>query len=242
MKKVLGAMSKFIFAGFGIAVLGLLMSLTYGALQLLFPQSFTNQMWGLVMFDIAAICWALAYVFQSKSTGQYAVAGLGFVVAFLGTLGMVAVETIYSGQQFVKVDPAIGQWMVYGFIIVTAIHAGLVYAHHATAPNIHEQIEVGIARGEIVTEAITQATKVLDAEKQSLAHSIRNDIISQAKRDLGLIEADPRMPLIPAQPEQYDLPSKSTTLQPIPHTIEKPHADQGGGSKPTSAKSPFQPE
>ena len=66
------------------------MSLTYGALQKLFPGDFTNQMWGLVMFDIAAMCWAIAFVFQSKSTGQYAVSGLGFIVGFLGTLLMVA--------------------------------------------------------------------------------------------------------------------------------------------------------
>ncbi len=187
MKKVLGAMSKFIFGGFGIAVLALLMSLTYGALQRLFPGNFANQMWGLVMFDIAAMCWALAFVFQSKSTGQYAAAGIGFIVAFIGTLGMVAAEVILSGQNLMQADTAqIGQWMVYGFIIVTAIHAGLVYAHHATAPEIHEQINVGVARGEIVTEAISQATKELDTEKAQLAQTIRHDIVSQVKRDLGL--------------------------------------------------------
>jgi hypothetical protein len=198
MKKVLGSMSKFIFGGFGIAVLALLMTLTYGALQKLFPNSFSNQMWGLVMFDIAAMCWAICFVFLCKSTVQYAVAGLGFVVAFVGTLGMVAAEVMLSGQTLTQTNTSeIGQWMVYGFIVVTAIHAGLVYAHHAGAPDIAEQINVGVARGEIVTEAITQATKVLDEEKQSLALTIRNDIISQAKRDLGLIEADPRMPFLP---------------------------------------------
>jgi hypothetical protein len=205
MKKVLGKMSAFIFAGFCVAVLALLMSLTYGALQKLFPGNFANQMWGLVMFDIAAMCWAVAFVFQSKSTIQYAATGLGFVVAFIGTLGMVAAEVMLSGQNLAEVDTSqIGQWMVYGFIIVTAIHAALVYAHHAGAPDISEQINVGVARGEIVTEAINQATHVLDAEKQQLAVTIRNDIISKTKRDLGLIEADPRMPFIPAQPRQYE--------------------------------------
>jgi len=203
MKKVLQSMSKFIFAGFGIAVLALLMSLTYGALQRLFPDNFSNQMWGLVMFDIAAMCWAIAFVFQSKSTGQYAAAGIGFIVAFVGTLGMVAAEVMLSGTTLAPEQIAqIGKWMTYGFIVVTAIHAALIYAHHATAPEIHEQINVGVARGEIVTEAITQATKVLDEQKQDLAYSIRNDIISKAKRDLGLIEADPRMPLIPKRYEQ----------------------------------------
>ena len=204
MKKVLGAMSKYIFAAFGIAVLALLMSLTYGALQRLFPDSFSNQMWGLVMFDIAAMCWAIAFVFQSRSTGQYAAAGIGFIVAFLGTLGMVAAEVMLSGQNLAQFDTAqIGTWMVFGFIIVTAIHAALVYAHHATAPDIHEQINVGVARGEIVTEAIRQATGELETEKAMLAETIHKTIVEQVKRDLNIpILADPRMPIIPRQYEQ----------------------------------------
>ena len=221
MKKVLGSMSKFIFAGFGIAVLALLMSLTYSALQRLFPGNFTNQMWGLVMFDIAAMCWALAYVFQSKSTGQYAVSGLGFVAGFIGTLGMVAAEVMLSGQTLTPEQAAqIAKWMTYGFIIVTAIHAALVYSHHALAPDIREEIEVGIARGEIVTTAINDATKVLDEQKQSLSYSIRNDIISKAKRDLGLIEADPQMPIIPRQYEQA-----------IPSPVETKTEEQPSGEK-----------
>src|SRR5690242_10869111 len=104
MKKVLGSMSKFIFGAFGLAVLILLASLTYGALQKLFPGNFLNQMWGLVMFDVAAVCWALAFVYESRSTGQYATAGLGFIVAFVGTLLMVAYEVVSSGQNIANID------------------------------------------------------------------------------------------------------------------------------------------
>ena len=188
MKKVLASASGIIFAVFGIAVLALLMSLTYGALQKLFPNSFSNQIWGLIMFDIAAMCWAIAFVFKSQTTIQYATAGLGFITAFLGTLGMVAAEVMLSGQSLAQTDTQqIGQWMIYGFIGVTAMHAALLYLHHAGAPDIHEKINVGIARGEITTEAINQATRALDTEKAILAQSIRNDIISQVKRDLGLM-------------------------------------------------------
>lgn len=186
MKKVLGFMAGLVFAGFGLGVLGLLMTLTYGALQKLFPNSFTNQMWGLVVFDIASMAWALGFVFKSKSIQQYGAAGTGFVLGFAGTSGMVAVEVMYGGQQFVKVDPIIGQWMVYGFVVVTVLHALLIYVHHAGAPEIKEQIEVGIARGEVVTQAINDATKQLDQEKALLSRSITQDIVSQVKRDLGL--------------------------------------------------------
>ena len=181
-------MKKVLQTAFGIAVLALLMSLTYSALARIFPDSLVNRMWGLVMFDIAAMCWALSFVFGSESTGQYATAAIGFVVGFIGTLGMVAAEVMLSSGQIEAGD--IGKWMTYGFIIVTALHAGLLYAHHATAPDIHEKINVGIARGEIVTEAIRQATASLDEQKASLAVTIHNDIVSQVKRDLGLMPVD----------------------------------------------------
>jgi lysozyme family protein len=191
MRKVLGFMSKLVSGLFSIAVLALLMTLTYQALQRIFPNSFSNQIWGLVMFDIAAMCWALIFVFQSRSVGQYAAAGIGFLVAFLGTLLMVASEVILSGQNLAQIDTGeIGRWMIYGFIIVTALHAMLVYIHHGTAPEIAEQINVGIARGEVVTQAIENATRTIEAEKQELSQAIYNDIVSQVKRDLGMAPVD----------------------------------------------------
>lgn len=223
MKKVLQRVAGILFAAFGIAILGLLMSLTFGALGKLFPDNFINQIWGLVLFDIAAMIWALAFVFKSESTMQYAVAGIGFVAAFVGTLGMVAVEVLLSGQEYVEVQPWVGQWMVYGFILVTAIHAALLYFHHYAAPDIHEKINVGIARGEIVTEAINQATKRLDAEKSALASIIHADIVAQVKRDLGLIPADPNMPIIPDQRYQS---TTTLAIQDKPEAASAPFPEQ----------------
>jgi hypothetical protein len=180
MKKVLGSISGFVFAAFGLAVLALLMSLTYGALQKLFPGNFANQMWGIVLFDIATMVWAVTFVFQSKSTA----------------------EVMLSGQNLAQVDTSqIGQWMVYGFIVVTAIHVFLLYAHHASAPEIAEQISVGVARGEVVSKAIKDATNTIEAEKHELSRAIYYDIVSQVKRDLGVIEVNPSMPFIPITQE-----------------------------------------
>lgn len=186
MKKVIGKAAGYLFGAFGIAILGLLIQLTFGALGKIFPDSFTNQLWGLVLFDIAAMIWALAFVFKSESTGQYAIAAIGFIAAFGGSVGMVAVEVLLSGQEYVEVQSWVGQLLVYGFVIFTALHSALLYAYHASAPDIHEKINVGVARGEIVTAAITQATKTLDVEKDALARSIHDDIVAQVKRDLGL--------------------------------------------------------
>jgi hypothetical protein len=190
MKKVLASITKYIFGAFGIAILGLLMSLTFQALGRIFPSHFENQIWGLVLFDIAAICWALTFVFGSETVAQYALSGIGFAVGFLGTLLMVASE-VMLGQNLTPVQSEqIGQWMVYGFIGATALHAILLYAHHAAGAEIKQKIDVGIAKGEVTSEAIKQATAMLDVEKAQLARTISDDIISQAKRDLGLYPID----------------------------------------------------
>lgn len=219
MKKVLGAMAGIIFSVFCIAILGLLMSFTMGALRKLFPDSFINQMWGLVLFDIAAMVWGLAFVFKSESTGQYATAGIGFITGFVGTLLMVAFEVITSGQTFVGGADSLGRWAVYGFIIVTAIHAALVYFHHAAAPEIHQKINVGIARGEITTEAIRQATSELEAEKRQLAEAIHSDIVDSVKRDLGIssIAVDPKVGFV-----QVEQPAKKYQFIGAPNPIEQP--------------------
>jgi apolipoprotein N-acyltransferase len=214
MKKVLAQATKYIFGVFGIAILGLLMSLTYQALQRIFPTSFINTIWGLVLFDIAAICWALAFVFGSETVTQYAVSAIGFLVGFLGTLGMVAAEVILGQSMFVANAEQISQWLVYGFIGATALHAALLYGHHAGAQEIKQRIDVGIARGEITTEAIKQATATLDAERGRLAETITREIVDQVKRDLNIpILADPRMPFLPADPKQYEQAIPHPTIQ-----------------------------
>lgn len=186
MLKVLGKAAKYIFGLFGVAVIGLLASLTYQALMRIFPNQFANQIWGMVLFDVAAICWILAFIFQSETVAQYAIAGIGFAVGFLGTLAMVAAE-VTLGQDLTPKDTAqIGQWLVYGFILATIIQASLLYAHHFTASRVIEKIEIGIARGQIVDEALRQATGQLDNAKTKLAHSIRQEIVERVMRDLNI--------------------------------------------------------
>lgn len=185
MKKVFGKASQYVLALFSIAVFGLLMSLTYQALQRVFP-SFINQMWGMINFDIAVLCWAAIFIFACATTQQYAAAGIGFLVSFIGTLGMVAAEVIL-GQNLIEANKQqVGQWLVYGFIGMTAVHATLLWLHHFGAPEIKERMDVGIARGEITTEAIKQATNALDEAKSQLANSIQQKIYDDVLRELDI--------------------------------------------------------
>jgi hypothetical protein len=203
MKKVIGGIAGLFFAVFCIGVIGLMVSLTYSALGRIFPNDFENQMWGLVIFDIATLAWAFAFVYKSHSVGQYVASGAGFLVGQIGTLGMIAAEVTLSGQNLTggSVDLGqIGQWMVYGFIACTALHVILVYAHHAAGPELAQQISTGISRGQIRDRAIHDAEKQLEVETAALARDITADIVASVRRDLQLpIPADPRMPFLPAE-------------------------------------------
>lgn len=208
MKKVLGAIAKVFFLIFSVAILGMMMSYTWGALGILFPNSFVNRLWGMVLFDIAAMAWALAFVFESRSVAQYAFAGIGFLAGFLGTILMVIAEVVLSGQSFVETN-TMGMYMVYGFIVVTVLHAALVYAHHAASPTIHQQIEFGIAEGEVNTEAMRQATQSMDENKRQLAHSLTSKMLQDSYRNLNLpIVVDPNVGFVPADPSQIATPAE----------------------------------
>ncbi len=221
MKKVIGGIAGLFFGVFCIGVIGLMISLTYSALGRIFPNDFENQMWGLVIFDIATLAWAFAFVYKSHSVGQYVASGSGFLVGLIGTLGMIAAEVILSGQNLTggNVDVVqIGQWMLYGFIGCTALHVILVYAHHAAGPELAQQIGTGISRGQIRDRALHDAEKQLEIETAALAQDITADIVASVRRDLQLpIPADPRMPFLPAQ-EYYQPPAAA---QPVSVPVEK---------------------
>ena len=225
MKKVFGAIAKIAFTLFTLGVFGMLMSYTFSALGRLFPGDPINQLWGMMLFDIAAIVWGLAFVFESRSLAQYALAAVGFLTAFVGTIGMVAAEVLLSGGQFADTASEIAKWMTYGFILVTVLHVALLYAHHAAAPEVDEQIRVGVARGEIVSHAITEAEKGLDAQKAQLAASITADIVARVQRDLSLLATRPHVLDLPALPVDDTLHADSIGW-PAPAKIGEREAGQ----------------
>lgn len=188
MNKVMSKVAKIIFLVFGVAVMGLLMSLTYEALGRIFPKSLVNQIWGMVLFDIAAICWALAFAYASGTTTQYAVSAVGFMIAFMGTLVMVAAEVILSGQSFIATNSKIGQWLIYGFIVTTTAHTTLLYTFHFTSFNLMQQIEIGIAQGEVMTASIKAAVNQLSSNQDNLAAPMRDEIVRSVQRNTSSSE------------------------------------------------------
>lgn len=242
MKKVLATGTKYIFGAFAFAILGLLMSLTYQALGRIFPDSPVNQIWGLVLFDIAAIVWALAFVFACQTTGQYAAALIGFLTGFAGTLIMVGAE-VMLGQTLTPANSAeIGRWLIYGFIGATALHATLLYLHHYNGQEIRQKVDVGIARGEVTTEAIRQAQGIIEQEKHSLARTIADGIVSDVKRELGLYPVE-GTPFEPKQLTVHAPTPSQDQAELVPDEIKRMYAPGttfiDGTTTPTDLNDPF---
>jgi apolipoprotein N-acyltransferase len=227
MNKVWKRAAAYIFGAFGMAVFGLVISLTYSALTIIFPNDLVNHILGLVLFDVSAVAWGLAFVYLSETVAQYAIAALGFLTGFGGTLVMIAVAVLTSGG---LVSADISRWTSYGFIAVAVIHLALLYAHQANKPSIYEQIMVGGARSEIVVRAVQQAAKELEQQQEQLARMIYGEIVDRVKRELGLDGASAPVPTrlaIPPAPMRIASSVPVPPISSVPSPIA-PRADDSG--------------
>jgi hypothetical protein len=227
MNKVIKRAIAYLFGAFSLAVFGLVISLTYSALTQIFPNDLVNRIWGLVLFDIAAFAWGTAFVYLSETVAQYAIAALGFITGFGGTLIMVGAAVFMASGWGSAAD--ISRWVVYGFIVVAAVHLALLYAHQAARPAVHEQIEVGIARGGIVSTAIRQAVTELEQQQEQLARMIYGEIVNRVKRELGLDGASaPRTHLAipPTPPPRIISSAPPAPLMPSAPRPPAPRADE----------------
>jgi len=183
MKEVLRSASKFVFGVFAIAIIAVMMTFTYGGLHRIFGDNIAYVLFGLVLFDIATLCWGIAFIFQSRSVTQYAVAAIGFAVGLVGTLAMIGAEVMLTGMtpEQIAASP-IPTWMRYGFIIVVAIHVVLVYVHHGADPEIAEEINNGVMVGKVIDEGHKKAQQRMDVMSDYVASQLMIGTLDNAMR------------------------------------------------------------
>ena len=190
MKKILKPLAGFLFAGFIIGMFGLVISLTFSALGRIFPDNFANQLIGLVLFDIAALAWGMAFVFKSESTSQYALAAIGFLVGLAGTFIMIGSEVMLSAEGLTEAPEWLGKALTYTFIAASAIHLSLGYGHAATSPEVDAQIRLGASQAGITSEAIRQAEQELENNRAALGQLITPRLTGNIRRNLNLPVTD----------------------------------------------------
>lgn len=214
MKKIMPNIAAVFFSLFGVGVIVLLMSYTFQALSHIFPNNFTAQVMGMILFDVAAIAWLSAFIYLSKSIMQYSFAFIGFGFGLAGTLGMVAIEVILGGQQMITPPAWVNEALIYGFIGAAVIHVILFYAYKLAAPEISAEISLGIETANITEEAMKQAEAVLLAQRNALGGVIAPRLVNNVRRNLGLPVSGDVLDL-PA----YDIPDPA---QAIP--VATPHS------------------
>jgi hypothetical protein len=210
MKKIMPHVAGVFFSLFGVGVIILLMSYTFEALAYIFPNNFTAQIMGMVLFDIAALAWLGAFIYLCKSIMQYTFAFIGFVFGLLGSLAMVAIDVMLGGQELIKPPVWINSALVYGFIFAAVVHVILIYAHKLVGPEVSADISLGIETAQITEEAMKQAETELLKERGALGRVIAPRLMNNVKRNLGL----------PVYGDVIDLTAMDANEQPIP--VEMP--------------------
>ena len=186
MKKIMPTIANVFFALFGAGVIALLMSYTFSALAHVFPDNFTAQIMGMLLYDLAALAWLGAFIYLCKSVAQYAFAFIGFVFGLGGSLLMVAIEVMLGGQQMIDAPEWVNQALIYGFIFSAIVHVTLYYSYKLAAPEISADISLGFETAQITEEAMKQAEAQLLQQRGVLGGVIAPRLITNVKRNLGL--------------------------------------------------------
>jgi hypothetical protein len=185
MKRIMPHVGKLVFAGFMLGVVVFLLSLSWSALSKIFPDSFINQVFGLVNFDIAALAWLLGFIYVAKGFTQRSIALVMFIVSVVGTISLVSIEIALSTG-----------WMAYAAVVVplsilmTVMLAGHVvatYFFHLSAPDVASEIERQADMDGIYDQAQKDASAELDRLRPELAQELARGMVDSVRRDLGYV-------------------------------------------------------
>lgn len=184
MIKLLGPLAKTLFALFILAVFAGVMYYSFNALGMIFPGDLAGQLFGMVLFDVAALVWFLVFVKECHSTMQYVFSAIGFMLGLVGTLGLVGIEVGISSGMLEAATMA--KPLSYIFIVALIGHLLLTYAFHAAAPDIAADISLGVERAKILDRAQNDADKMLEQNQHLLAEPLAADHVARIMRMLNL--------------------------------------------------------
>jgi hypothetical protein len=136
-----------------------------------------------MLFDGAAIVWAITFVTQAKSTSQWAFAAVGFVIGLLGAVLMAAGELILGQNLVTFNDPTRLGWILITAVITACVtHVTLIYLYHFADPMVKNRIEIQQKIASKIEQAHVDARNLLDRETSQLTAGIRDSVIEAAKQ------------------------------------------------------------
>lgn len=184
MKKIMPNVAAVGLGLFALAVFAIVISLSYKALGLIFPNDLFDQLIGLVLFDASALLWFAVFVYLSRSTAQYVFSSFGFLIGLGGTIGLVGIEVgLSSGLLELE---AMRRPLTYIFIGVAVSHLILLYARHASSPEVNNEISMGVDLAKVVDEGQKQAEQHIKNQMPQLGAVIASRLIEDAMQRLNI--------------------------------------------------------
>lgn len=184
MKKIMPNVAAVGLALFALAVFTIVISLSYKALGLIFPNDLFDQAIGLVLFDASALLWFAVFVYLSRSTAQYVFSFFGFLIGLGGTIGLVGIEVgLSSGMLELEM---MRKPLVYIFIGVAVSHLILLYARHASSPEVNNEISMGVDLAKVEDEGQKQAEAHIKKAMPQLGAVIASRLIEDAMQRLNI--------------------------------------------------------
>jgi hypothetical protein len=169
---------------FALAVGAIVLSLSYRALGLIFPNDLFDQIIGLMLFDAAALIWFVVFVYLCESSMQYVFAFFGFMIGLGGALGLIGIEVGVSSGMLIAAEMV--KPLTYIFIGVAVGHVVLLYARHASAPEVAAKISLGVDKAKITDEGQKQAEAQIASAMPQLGAAIAARLVGEVMQDLNL--------------------------------------------------------
>ncbi len=184
MKKLVKPFTAVLFGVFVVGVAAAVLFYSFNGLGLIFPNDLLGQIFGLMLFDLAAFVWFMVFITACLSTMQYVFAMIGFLVGLGGTLGLVGIEVGLSSGMLA--EGTMQKPLTYIFVGVMIGHLILIYAHKAAHPVTAADISLGVEKAKITDQAEKEATKILTDNIQHLSAPIAQELVKQVMDGLNL--------------------------------------------------------
>ena len=184
MKKIMPNVASVGLLIFALAVGTIVISLSFKALGLIFPNDLFDQIIGLMLFDAAALIWFTVFVYLCESTAQYVYAFFGFLIGLGGTIGLVGIEVGISSGMLESTSML--KPLTYVFIGVAISHLILLYARHASSPEVNNKISLGVEKAKIHDAGMKQAEQELENERAKFGGVIRGRLVDDVLREMNL--------------------------------------------------------
>jgi hypothetical protein len=184
MKKLVGPFAKTLGGVFAVGVFVIIISLSYGALGRIFPESLFDQAAGLLLFDAAAVIWFLQFVGNSRSVSQYVSSGLGFLLGLLGSIGLVGIEVGISSGMLIAEEMT--KPLSYIFIGAAIGHLIVLYAFHGSEPEISAQISLGVEKAKVHAEGMRQAEQRMIENMVGMGNVISSRLVNEVLHDMNM--------------------------------------------------------